>query len=113
MATKKTTSGNSAKTETKKTTAQSSAKTTAKKTTAQSSTRAAAKKATPEEQPVKAAATKKQSSPVTEKATQTLTITEEDVRIKAEKIYLERVNKGIPGDAESDWLQAEKELGLK
>ncbi|UCH15160.1 MAG: DUF2934 domain-containing protein [Bacteroidales bacterium] len=41
-------------------------------------------------------------------------ITENDIRKRAEKIYNERVAKGIPGDSESDWLQAEKELkGLK
>ncbi len=37
-------------------------------------------------------------------------ITENDIRKRAEKIYNNRVAKGIPGSAESDWLQAEKEL---
>jgi hypothetical protein len=37
-------------------------------------------------------------------------ITEDDIRKRAEKIYNNRVAKGIPGDSESDWLQAEKEL---
>jgi hypothetical protein len=53
-------------------------------------------------------ATKKTTS-----ATATATkkrITENDIRKKAQKIYEERVKKGIPGDAESDWVNAEKEL---
>lgn len=37
-------------------------------------------------------------------------ITEDDIRKRAEKIYYERMAKGIPGSSESDWLQAEKEL---
>jgi len=37
-------------------------------------------------------------------------ITEEDIRKRAEKIYNNRIAKGIPGSPETDWLQAEKEL---
>jgi hypothetical protein len=37
-------------------------------------------------------------------------ITEEDIRKRAEKIYNNRIAKGIPGSPESDWIQAEKEL---
>jgi hypothetical protein len=37
-------------------------------------------------------------------------ITEEDIRKRAEKIYNNRIAKGIPGTPESDWTQAEKEL---
>lgn len=37
-------------------------------------------------------------------------VTVDDIRKRAEKIYNERVAKGIPGSSESDWLQAEKEL---
>ncbi len=51
------------------------------------------------------------ASPVTAKKKN---ITEDDIRRRAEKIYNERMAKGIPGSSESDWLQAEKELrGLK
>jgi hypothetical protein len=38
------------------------------------------------------------------------TITEEDIRKRAEIIYNNRIAKGIPGTPESDWMQAEKEL---
>jgi hypothetical protein len=38
------------------------------------------------------------------------TITEADIRKRAEKIYNNRIAKGIPGTPESDWMQAEKEL---
>jgi hypothetical protein len=37
-------------------------------------------------------------------------VTVDDIRARAEKIYNERVAKGIYGSPESDWLQAEKEL---
>lgn len=37
-------------------------------------------------------------------------ITEDDIRKKAEEIYNKRILKGVPGNAESDWLQAEKTL---
>jgi len=37
-------------------------------------------------------------------------ITEDDIRYKAEEIYNKRIVKGVHGNAESDWLQAEKEL---
>jgi hypothetical protein len=37
-------------------------------------------------------------------------ITENDIRKRAEKIYNNRIAKGIPGTPESDWMQAEKEL---
>ena len=34
----------------------------------------------------------------------------EVIRNRAHEIYLKRIKKGTPGDADSDWLQAEKEL---
>ncbi|MFC2137184.1 hypothetical protein ACFLTE_03315 [Bacteroidota bacterium] len=37
-------------------------------------------------------------------------VSEGDIRKKAQKIYEERVKKGIPGNAESDWHKAEMEL---
>jgi hypothetical protein len=37
-------------------------------------------------------------------------VTEEDIRKKAEEIYLHRLANDIPGDADSDWAKAEKEL---
>jgi hypothetical protein len=50
---------------------------------------------------------KAKSSPA---ATKKKNITENDIRKRAEKIYHERIARGIPGSSESDWLQAEKEL---
>lgn len=32
------------------------------------------------------------------------------IRKRAEEIYLQRIEEGTPGDADSDWLQAEDEL---
>lgn len=37
-------------------------------------------------------------------------LTEEDIRLRAEKIYHERLARGRNGDHLSDWLQAEKEI---
>jgi len=37
-------------------------------------------------------------------------ISEDDIRKRAQEIYEERIAKGIVGNSESDWLQAEKEL---
>jgi hypothetical protein len=37
-------------------------------------------------------------------------ITASVIRKKAHEIYRKRVKEGIDGDADSDWLQAEKEL---
>jgi hypothetical protein len=34
----------------------------------------------------------------------------EVIRDRAHDIYLKRIKKGVHGDANSDWLQAEKEL---
>ncbi len=39
---------------------------------------------------------------------------ENDIRVKAEELYRERIAKNIPGTEEGDWLAAEKMLkGLK
>jgi len=32
------------------------------------------------------------------------------IKDKAHAIYLKRVKQGIPGNAESDWIEAEKEI---
>jgi len=40
-------------------------------------------------------------------------ISEDDIRNKAQEIYNNRIKEGIAGDADSDWVQAEKELGIK
>ena len=32
------------------------------------------------------------------------------IRKRAQEIYLKRIEEGTPGDADSDWHQAEKEL---
>ncbi len=37
-------------------------------------------------------------------------ITQSDIRRKAEEIYKKRIQEGIPGNSNSDWIQAEKEL---
>jgi hypothetical protein len=37
-------------------------------------------------------------------------VTEQEIRNRARDIYEERITNGIHGDAESDWLRAEKEL---
>jgi hypothetical protein len=37
-------------------------------------------------------------------------ITEASIRKRAQEIYLKRMEEGLPGDADSDWRQAEKEL---
>ncbi len=37
-------------------------------------------------------------------------VTERSIRKRAEEIYQMRMKDGRPGDAESDWHQAEKEL---
>jgi hypothetical protein len=33
-----------------------------------------------------------------------------EIRKRAQEIYLRRIEDGTPGDAESDWLQAEEDL---
>jgi|YelNatPaOPRAMG01_1025707.scaffolds.fasta_scaffold02393_10 predicted HTH domain antitoxin len=38
---------------------------------------------------------------------------QEEIRKRAEEIYKERISKNKPGDALSDWLQAEKEIKRK
>ncbi len=37
-------------------------------------------------------------------------ITQSDIRRRAEEIYKKRIQEGIPGNSNSDWIQAEKEL---
>jgi hypothetical protein len=37
-------------------------------------------------------------------------ITQQQIRERAREIFEERIAKGIQGDSDSDWLQAEKEL---
>lgn len=47
----------------------------------------------------------------TKKATTTRRkISAEDIRLRAQRIYHERINSRVPGDELSDWLSAEKEL---
>jgi hypothetical protein len=53
-------------------------------------------------------ATKK--APTTKKAPAKLRVTERSIRKRAEEIYQKRMEEGIPGDADSDWIQAEQEL---
>lgn len=54
-------------------------------------------------------ATKKETTTKT-KATAKKKISVEDIRMRAEKIYMERLAHGKGGDQLSDWLQAEKEI---
>jgi len=49
-------------------------------------------------------------APASKKAPAKRRVTEKSIRKRAEEIYLKRMEEGIPGDAESDWQQAEKEL---
>ncbi|MBN2523900.1 MAG: DUF2934 domain-containing protein [Bacteroidales bacterium] len=37
-------------------------------------------------------------------------VTQSDIRRRAEEIYKKRIQEGIPGNSNSDWIQAEKEL---
>lgn len=37
-------------------------------------------------------------------------ISAEDISLRAQRIYHERINNGVPGDELSDWLSAEREL---
>jgi hypothetical protein len=60
--------------------------------------------ATPKKPAAKKPAAKKPA------ASKKKSFTEDDIRKKAEKIYNNRIAKGIPGTPESDWMQAEKEL---
>jgi hypothetical protein len=56
----------------------------------------------------KAPASKKATT--VKKASTSKRITEASIRKRAEQIYLKRMEEGIPGDADSDWRQAEQEL---
>ncbi|MRT93922.1 hypothetical protein [Ancylomarina sp. 16SWW S1-10-2] len=47
------------------------------------------------------------------KTNTTKKVSEDDIRKKANQIYLNRIEKGIHADADSDWIQAEKELTVK
>ena len=48
------------------------------------------------------------SLPTTQKESKRSTITEDDVRLRAYELYLQRA--GAPGSDVDDWLQAEREL---
>jgi hypothetical protein len=39
-----------------------------------------------------------------------LILSEDEIRIKAQAIYNERISKGVQGTAEDDWLKAERLL---
>jgi len=56
----------------------------------------------------KAPASKKATT--VKKASTSKRITEASIRKRAEQIYQKRMKEGIPGDADSDWRQAEQEL---
>jgi len=49
----------------------------------------------------------------TKKAPASKRVTESSIRKRAEEIYMKRIAEGIPGDADSDWQQAEQELRKK
>lgn len=48
--------------------------------------------------------------PIPAGALQPARVSESDIRFRAYLIYRARVSQGLPGDAVSDWLQAEHEL---
>ncbi|MGD2034553.1 MAG: hypothetical protein PVF73_05815 [Bacteroidales bacterium] len=54
----------------------------------------------------KAKTTTKKAAPRTRK----VKVSSEVIQQRAEQIYQDRLQTGIPGDELSDWLQAEKEL---
>ena len=62
----------------------------------------------------KATATKKAAAKKTTANTKSTPrkkkISADDIRVRAEQIYQERLNKGQHGDELSDWLSAEEEL---
>lgn len=84
----------------KETTAKTSVKKTTKKETTPKTTE---KKTTKKETTPKAVAKKTTKKTVNQ-------VSEDDIRARAQKIYDQRIKNGIPGNAESDWVQAEKEL---
>jgi hypothetical protein len=55
-------------------------------------------------------ATKKGTTTKQTTVRKTKKISEEDIKLRAEKIYQERLARGKNGDHLSDWLQAEKEI---
>jgi hypothetical protein len=59
-------------------------------------------------QPMTATISPRSRSKITPQAGMGLTPTQEQIRVRAYEIYLRR--KGGPGDAHSDWVQAEREL---
>jgi hypothetical protein len=58
----------------------------------------------------KKSAVKRPAASAARKSTASKKVTELQIRKRAEEIYSTRVKTGIPGDATSDWLQAEREL---
>ena len=58
----------------------------------------------------KSASTRKRKSAAKTKATTPPEVTHDDIRQRAEEIYHERLQNGREGNAESDWLEAERQL---
>ena len=52
----------------------------------------------------------KKKNPKGKSARRNTKFTDEVIRNKANEIYTNRIKKGIPGDADSDWKQARNEL---
>jgi len=65
-----------------------------------------AKKAAPKTAPK----TAPKAAPKSKAASGKRKISESAIRKRAEEIYQRRTENGIPGDADSDWRQAEEEL---
>lgn len=40
-------------------------------------------------------------------------LSDDEIRLVAQEIYKSRTENGIHGDALSDWIQAEKQLGVR
>jgi hypothetical protein len=85
--------------------------TMAAKKTAQKSAKAPAAASTPKKTATKKAATKtaKKAAP---KAAKTPAPTFDDIARAAYLIYRRRTELGLPGNSGSDWLEAERELGV-
>jgi hypothetical protein len=76
----------------------------------------ATKKTTTKKTATKATATKATATKATatrQTASRKKKISQELIRERAREIYEERMAKGIQGNSDSDWLQAEKELKEK
>ena len=66
-----------------------------------------------EKAPVKKVETPKQSAPKQAEAKPDLSKYQAEIKKRAYEIYQERQKTKKPGDSQSDWIQAEKEIKAK